>query len=326
MARYLVTGGSGFIGTHLVDALLARGDAVANLDTAAPTKGEHGPYWHELDLMDAAALRQLCEAFRPDAIVNLAAIADLSIPLEGMAVNWEGVENLLRATEGLGTKPRLVHVSTQLVVGPGFVAEGPRDYHPYTPYGESKAKSERLLWAWPGDIEWAVIRPCLVWGSHYPGFAKATWYYLKKRWYFVPSRNSAVKTFSYVANLVDQIIGAATLPAADVSRKVFYGGDCNLDSAIWLDAFAMAMTGKRARRLPYAGLQALALGGDLLGKVGGPSPINSGRLFRMTQNYPNPLEETHRVLGTPRHTIDEGVAATVAWLSTYDPKVFSPRA
>ncbi|MBO0750286.1 MAG: NAD(P)-dependent oxidoreductase [Porphyrobacter sp.] len=323
MVRYLVTGGSGFIGTHLVDALLARGDTVANLDIAAPKKDEHRAYWHELDLMDAAGVKQLCDDFRPDVIVNLAAVADLSIPLEAMAVNWVGVENLLKATAEWPTKPRLVHTSTQLVVGAGFVADHPRDYHPYTPYGESKALSEEVLWNWPGDIEWAVIRPCLVWGSHYPGFAKATWYYLQKRWYLIPSRNSAVKTFSYVGNLVDQFIAAATLPADEVNHRIFYGGDCNLDSAVWLDAFARALTGKRARRVPYAALQAIALAGDLSGKIGGPSPINSGRLFRMTQDYPNPVEETHRALGKPRHTMEEGVASTVKWLREAYPERFA---
>jgi nucleoside-diphosphate-sugar epimerase len=322
MMRYLVTGGSGFIGTHLVDALTGRGDSVANLDLAEPKKDEHRAHWHKLDLMDRAAVVRLCESFRPDAIVNLAAVADLTLPLEGMAVNVAGLENLLQATERWEPKPRLVHISTQLVLGPGLVAESPRDYHPYTPYGESKALSEEVLWNWQGGIEWAVIRPCLVWGSHYPGFAKATWYYLKRRWYLIPSRNSAVKTFSYVGNLVDQIIAAATLPGPDVDHKIFYGGDCNLDSAVWLDAFSVAMTGRPAPRLPYAGLRILALGGDLLGKIGGPSPINSGRLFRMTQDYANPLEETHRILGQPRHTIEEGVAATVSWLREEYPDRF----
>lgn len=325
MTRFLVTGGSGFIGTHLMEALLARGDAAVNVDVARPTLAGHEPQWRKIDLMDRDAVGSLVDEFRPEAIINLAAIADLQKGREAMQVNTVGLRNLLETTDGFARKPRLVHASTQLVVGPGEPVTGPRDYAPYTPYGESKAESEELLWDWTGDIEWSVIRPTLVWGAYYPTFAKATWYYLQRRWYFVPSRNSAIKTFSYVESLVHQLLQAAQLPGEQVNRKIFYGGDEVMDSAIWLDAFSRALTGKPARRLPYAGLQLLAAGGDLSAKIGGPSPINSGRLFRMTQDYPTPIEETLRVLGRSAHTLEQGVAATVAWLRSAYPDKFPHR-
>jgi len=325
MTRFLVTGGSGFIGTHLVEALLARGDMVVNVDVARPTLPGHAPYWRNIDLMDQASIASLVADFQPEAIINLAAIADLQKGREAMQVNTIGLLNLLEATKDFARKPRLVHASTQLVVGPGEPVTGPRDYAPYTPYGESKAESEQLLWDWPGAIEWSVIRPTLVWGAYYPTFARATWYYLQRRWYFVPSRNSAIKTFSYVESLVHQMLRAAELPGERVNRKIFYGGDEVLDSAIWLDAFSRALTGKAARRLPYAGLQLLAAGGDLSAKLGGPSPINSGRLFRMTQDYPTPIDETLQILGRSSHSLEQGVATTVAWLRDAYPGKFPRR-
>jgi nucleoside-diphosphate-sugar epimerase len=212
-----------------------------------------------------------------------------------------------------------------LAVRADYEPTGPRDYAPYTSYGESKAESEEILWNWPGDIEWTIIRPTVVWGSHYPGFAASTWYYLQKRWYLLPKGRTAMKTYSYVGNLVAQFLAAAELPAAAVNHKVFYGADAVIDSAIWLDAFSRALTGKPAPRFPYPLLKVMALAGDVTLKLKLPSPINSGRLFRMTEDHPVPVEISLQVLGAGPYSLADGVAETVAWLrSAYPARFPSP--
>jgi nucleoside-diphosphate-sugar epimerase len=324
VAIFLVTGASGFIGTHLVDALLARRDTVVNLDTKPPAKDEHRPYWRQLDLCDAAGVKALLDEVRPAVVINLAAVADILLDRSAFAVNTDGLTNLLEATAEWEAKPRLVHASTMLAVRAGYEPKGSRDYAPYTAYGESKAESEEVLWNWPGDIEWVIIRPTVVWGSHYPGFAEATWYYLQNRWYLLPKGRTARKTYSYVGNLVAQFLAAAELPAEQVDHKVFYGADGVIDSAIWLNAFSRALTGKPAPSLPYPLLKLMAVAGDITLKLKLPSPINSGRLFRMTEHHPVPMEETLRVLGPGPYSLDEGVAETVAWLRTAYPDRFPP--
>ena len=292
-------------------------------ETRAPAKPEHARHLRQIDLVDTNAVASLIGTFRPEVIINLAAVADIQLEESAMAVNTVGLQNLLDASDGLSEKPRIVHASTQLVVGPGRSSSGPRDYKPYTAYGESKAKSEEILWNAATNIEWVIIRPCLVWGPYCVPFAKASWKYLQKRWYAIPSAETAVRTYSYVGNLSAQFIAAAQLPAEQVNRKIFYGGDEDLDSTVWLDAFSVALTGKPTRRVPLLALRAMARVGDILAKLGAPSPFNSGRLFRLTQDYPNPIEESKQVLGPGSISMEEGVRRTVAWLRAAYPSDFT---
>src|SRR3954468_372200 len=78
--KAIVTGGAGFIGSHIADALLARGDSVVVVDNLATGKRERVPSGAELvelDIRDGAALRDLVDRVGPAAIFHLAAQADV---------------------------------------------------------------------------------------------------------------------------------------------------------------------------------------------------------------------------------------------------------
>src|SRR5256885_6028692 len=81
--RAMVTGGAGFIGSHLVDALLARGvevHAVDNLSTGSRENLASAATLHELDIRDET-LEQLAGRVRPEVVVHLAAQADVGTPV-----------------------------------------------------------------------------------------------------------------------------------------------------------------------------------------------------------------------------------------------------
>lgn len=322
MRRVLVTGGSGFIGTHLVAGLLSRGDSVSNVDVKPPTLAEQTGCWTRLDLMDREGLARHVAEFRPHVVYNLAAVADIALGGEALKVNTEGLRHLLEAAQALPEPPRLIHASTQLVAGPGYRISGPRDYSPYTEYGESKAASEEILWNWTGDVVWTIVRPTVVWGPWHPSFGGSTWKYLNRRWYMITGGKDPVRTYSYIDNLVAQLIAAAEAAPERVGAKMFYGGDAPIPTSWWLDGFARALTGKPARRVPYALLSGLAWAGEALGRIGGPSPINRGRLYRMTSEYVVPLDDTFEILGEGPVTLEEGIARTVDWLRADQPEEF----
>ncbi len=102
--RVLVTGGAGFIGSHLTDALLARGDEVAVVDDLSSGRaGRLDPQvtLHKHSITDAAALNAVVAAFRPELICHLAAqidvVASVTRPAQDAQVNVVGTVNVLEA-------------------------------------------------------------------------------------------------------------------------------------------------------------------------------------------------------------------------------------
>jgi len=71
--RFLVTGGSGFIGTNYVDYALEKGLEVLNIDTKPPSKALHGSYYLNCDIMDYEKLENIFQDFKPTHVVHLAA-------------------------------------------------------------------------------------------------------------------------------------------------------------------------------------------------------------------------------------------------------------
>lgn len=152
----LVTGGAGFIGSNLVDALIARGDRVAVLDDLSTGKRENlsgalarGATLHAVDVRDPAAVVAVFEAARPEVVFHLAAQVDVRYsvehPVEDAMTNVLGTIRVLDAACALGVR-RLVYSSTGgALYGDTDVLPTSEDHHPVTPlapYGQSKYTAE----------------------------------------------------------------------------------------------------------------------------------------------------------------------------------------
>jgi UDP-glucose 4-epimerase len=158
--KALVTGGAGFIGSHLVDALVARGDQVLIIDDLSSGRRENlvgalgrGAELVEADITDAEAVADAFERQSAEAVFHLAAQIDVRVsvarPVFDLNVNVAGTINVAAAAVAKGC-PRFVFASTGgAIYGEGDGRELPLSEDaacwPDAPYGLSKLTAERYL-------------------------------------------------------------------------------------------------------------------------------------------------------------------------------------
>jgi len=166
MKKVLVTGGSGFIGTNLVDALLKEGATVLNLDQSKPLKEEHLASWKGVDILDYANLERAILNFDPEVIVHLAAVTDLDGTTdEYYKSNIVGTQNIIEIAKKVKALKRVLYTSSMYVCQPGYIPKNYDDYKPHTVYGESKVKGELMVKAIKDPAySWVIIRPSSIWG------------------------------------------------------------------------------------------------------------------------------------------------------------------
>ena len=151
--RVVVTGGAGFIGSHVADAFVERGDDVLVVDDLSGGRREHVPAAAELaeiDVADATQVYRRLEAFLPDLICHLAAQASVTVsvtePELDFASNVRGTFNVCQTAGKLAA--RVVFASTGgALYGNGAPIPTPETFvpQPLSPYGASKQVAEAFV-------------------------------------------------------------------------------------------------------------------------------------------------------------------------------------
>jgi UDP-glucose 4-epimerase len=151
--RILVTGGAGFIGSHLTDTFLANGDDVTVLDDLSrgrPGRLDPSIALHKVSITDVDALRSVVEQVRPELICHLAAQIDVRVsvdsPADDAAINVVGTVNVLEAARAAGA--RVLFASTGgAIYGVDVPVPSSEDDRPgpEAPYGTAKYCAEQYL-------------------------------------------------------------------------------------------------------------------------------------------------------------------------------------
>ena len=163
--RALVTGATGFVGSHLVDALQRRGATVTALARSAEkaasltSQGVRVVAGH---LHDETALLQA--ARDQDVVYHVAGVVAARNEAEFLRANRDGTKHVVAAAESAGTR-NFVLVSSLAAGGPsprGLALDGSEPPRPVTSYGKSKLASEEVVRS--SRLQWSIVRPPMVYG------------------------------------------------------------------------------------------------------------------------------------------------------------------
>jgi GlcNAc-P-P-Und epimerase len=320
ITRILITGGSGFIGTYLVEELLKRKFSILNVDITPPIEYSHIKFWKQLDILSKKELVTTVVDFAPEYLVHLAARTDTEPEntLEDYKANTEGTANILSAIKSCPSIKKVIITSTQFVHQYNGTPKNDEDFAPHTVYGQSKVISEKLTREANPSCCWTIVRPTNVWGPRHPRYAKEFWYVLKKGKYLHPGGKAVIRSYGYVGNVVDQILKILNEDPAKVHQQVFYVGDEPINLYDWVNGFSLALTRKNIRIVPRFVVKSAAVVGDILGTANIKFPITLSRYKSMTQSNSVPMEKTFQLLGAPKYSLQQGIEETVEWLKKQD--------
>lgn len=258
MSRVFVTGANGFIGSHLVGALLERGDEVialvrptSDLRSLQPFFETYGP---RLKIVVGDVRRpDTFAAYLADVeyVYHLAAVLMGTSEQEFMESNTEGTRNVFEAVMG-GRGPqfkRVLFTSSQAAAGPSPSAQPIDETHPASPiswYGESKKRAEEIAREYRDKgLPVTVARPVAVYGARERDLSGGTFPIVNLGLKPMIGVRRKVVSFVHVEDLVRGLIDAAS-DAATEGRTYFLGDPSTYRDTEITDAVADAL-GTRVR-------------------------------------------------------------------------------
>lgn len=320
MEKIFVTGGSGFIGTNLINKLLQENKYdILSIDIVPPKIKEHFVLWKNVDLRNKIALLNLVKDFHPDYVIHLGARTDLNgKELKDYDANMQGVSNLLDALETASTLKRAVFASSMYVCEPGYKPKDFEDYAPHTLYGESKVETEKRIKARNPQYTWSIIRPTSIWGPWFGEPYDKFFHVVLNHMYFHMGSRACKKTYGYVDNAVHQIMSILRANERNVNRKVFYLGDYEpYDITEWANEIAK-LADIKIPHVPYFCFKLMGWFGDFLKLFGVSFPMTSFRLHNMTTDNIHNLEPIKAIApNLPVSRID-GTKTTLDWIHKYE--------
>lgn len=317
--RILVTGGTGFIGSHLVPALLARGHAllclVRDVEKARRLFGERPVELLRGDLRDVATLRQACEGV--DAVAHVAGLIAARSRDEFFAVNAEGTRALGEAALAAPGGPRrFVLVSSLTAAGPTvrgapLADDGPG---PVSLYGASKRAGEDALRRLA--LDWTILRPPAVYGPRDLEFLRL---FRMARLGFAPIFDDGSQELSlvYAEDLAEAIAGCLERGAP---QAILYPAHDEVITArqLALEICAAAAPQRPARlvRVPRSALRPILACTGLAARVSGKAtllaPDKRAELLAEAWTC-SPAALTGRTGWRARTPLRDGLLRTAEW-------------
>jgi nucleoside-diphosphate-sugar epimerase len=312
--RIIITGGSGFIGTNLIEFYLTQNHQIKNIDIKGPKIESHNAIWENIDVRDFNSVNKLFSDFNPELVIHLAARADLrGKSLDDYDTNTIGVKNIMEVSNLISSIRKVVFASSMLVCKAGYIPKDMNDYCPPNFYGESKVIGEQIVKenSIKLNYEWVIVRPSSIWGPWFGPTYKGFFDLIIRRRYFNFSGRMAIKTYGYIDNTIYQI---DCIVKGNSNEVVLYLGDyMPVNIKEWAIEIGNEVNFK-PYTIPNGFIIIAAKIGDLLGNSILKFPMNSFRLQNMTTDNVIPLDETKLIAPDLPFTRLEGTKKTIKWL------------
>ena len=314
-SKILVTGGSGFIGTNIIEDLLNDNYEVLNIDIVEPKIKKRMNIWKKIDITDYNSLNNAIKEFEPDYLIHLAARTDLDgNNIEDYEANTIGVQNLMKVIKEVTTLKKVIITSSKFVTKNGYKIKNQFDYCPHTKYGESKVISEKEVWKNEPDCDWCIIRPTSIWGPYFGEPYRNFFDIVVKKMYFHFGKIKCYKTYGYIGNAIYQIKSLLFNETKDRNNKVFYIGDePAYEINEWADEIAKEL-GYKVHTVPVFFIKILAKIGDFLKIFKIHFPMQSFRFYNMTHDCINDMSNTYKYAPNNPYTRIEGTKITLKWM------------
>lgn len=324
--RVAITGGSGFVGTNLVEYFSQRGWEVRNFDIAPPRNSNHLSYWANVDILQKKHLIAETQKFQPTVLLHFAARTDLDEKqnLAGYATNIEGVSNVIEAIQSTDTIQRVVFASSQLVCELGYRPENEYDYRPSTLYGQSKVLTEKIIrTARNLNVTWTIIRPTSLWGPWFDVPYKNYFLAIARNRYVHPGGTRTLKQWGFVGNSVFQVAHLVQASGEQVHKRTFYLADYQpVELREFANKVQATVGASPIRTIPVSILKTAALLGDAAALIGWEKPpLTSFRYHNMITMETQDLTPLQEVTGPLPYSLDQGIEMTVQWLRHHDMRI-----
>ncbi len=311
MSRVFLTGATGFLGSHIADALVAEGhETVISVRSTSNTRWTKGLAVEKVELElgrvgGGGGWEKAVEGC--DAVIHCGGATRAPSPDAFLAVNAEGTKKLAVAAAAAGV-PRFVFISSLAARGPDGAGG------PVSPYGVSKAVAEAWLAKEGGRLDVVVLRPGGIYGPRDEDLL-SLFRVAQRGWAVVPRSQQLLQPV-YVGDVVTAVLAGLTKGAGAGGVPVL-----GREQITWEDLARLLLVvtsgSGRVVRVPPSLVVGLGAVAELAARIiRRPPPIERRRARDLaTHQWTSELASSGEALGgwEPRVTVKQGLARTTAW-------------
>ena len=317
MDKIIVTGGSGFIGTNLIEYFDSQGADICNIDKVKPRNSKHNIFWKNINILDEKKLIDFFIKFQPTLIFHMAARTDLNgLNLEDYNENIDGVKNIVNAINSVDSINYAVFASSMLVCNLGYRPKNIYDYSPNTKYGESKVIGENIVRNAKLNIPWTIVRPTSIWGPWFDVPYKSFFDLIKRGLYLHPSGLRVRRSYGFVYNVVYQLDKLSKDKSRNFEQQTLYLADyAPIELSEWAQMISKSFNLSPVKEAPKFIFHILAFFGDFLKLFGIKNPpMTSFRLKNMFTESIFDISSLEENVGKCPYSEQEGVDITCQWI------------